>query len=97
MSDMKFDISDFVPTLTEQSVKESVAKRFVMRRKELKLTQKQVASRSGVSYATVRRFEQSGDVSFASMLALARVIDCLADFEELFSRQKITNLRDYRK
>lgn len=94
---MKFDISDFVPTVTEQSVKQSVAKRFVLRRKELKLTQKQVASRSGVSYATVRRFEQSGNVSFASLLALARVIDCLADFDALFCQQKILDLRNYRR
>ena len=97
MSTMKFDISDFVSTLTEQSEKESVAKRFVLRRKELKLTQKQLAARSGVSYATVRRFEQSGNVSFAALLAMARVIDCLADFEELFAHQKITDLKDYRK
>lgn len=94
---MKFDISDFVPTVTEQSVKQSVAKRFVLRRKELKLTQKQVASRSGVSYATVRRFEQSGNVSFASLLALARVIDCLADFDALFCQQQILDLRNYRR
>lgn len=91
-----FDISDFVPTVTEQSVTDNLVNRFVERRKELKLTQKALALRSGVSYASIRRFEKTGEISLTSLVKLARAIDCLVDFNELFKHEKITNLKDYR-
>lgn len=47
----KFDISDFVDTITEASITEKLIKRVKLRRKELKYTQKELAKRSGVSYA----------------------------------------------
>lgn len=47
----KFDISDFVDTITEASITEKLIKRVKLRRKELKYTQKELAKRSGVNYA----------------------------------------------
>lgn len=90
----KFDISQFIDTITEQSVTEGIVVRFVKRRKELKISQKELAIRSGVSYASIRRFEKSGDVSLCSLIKLAHAIDCLVDFEELFKNQKIASLKD---
>ncbi len=91
-----FDISTFVNVLTEEAVLEGVVKRIKLRRKELKLTQKKLAERSGVSYASLCRFEQTGEISLASLLKIANVMDCLNDFEGLFSTPKITNLKEYR-
>lgn len=90
----RFDISDFVNVQTIQSTLGSLTDRVKERRKELKLSQKLLAQKSGVSYASLRRFESTGDIAFVSLLKIARVLNCLEDFNALFSRKIITNLKD---
>ncbi len=89
-----FDISEFVPTLTEQSVIADIVQRVKRRRKELKFTQKELASRSGVSLGSVRRFERTGEISLGSLVKIGRAINCLADFERLFATVQVTSLKD---
>jgi len=91
----RFDISEFVDTETEQSVLADLVKRERQRRKELRLTQKALSVRSGVSYASIRRFESTGDISLSSLFKIGNAIGCLPDFNELFKSKKITNLKDY--
>ena len=92
-----FDISGFIPTITEKATADDLVKRFKARRKERKLSQKLLAKSSGVSYASVRRFEQSGEISLRSLIKLANAIGCLADFEALFKREIITSVKDYKR
>lgn len=92
----RFDISDFVDTITEASITEKLIKRVKLRRKELKYTQQELAKRSGVSYASIRRFETTGDISLASLIKIAHAMNCLEDFNNLFKYEQITNLKDYK-
>lgn len=92
----KFDISDFVNTPTIQSTLVSLTDRVKARRKELKLSQKLLAQKSGVSYASVRRFESTGDIAFVSLLKIASGLNCLEDFDALFDNKIITNLKDFK-
>lgn len=92
----RFDIREFVPMLTEQSVLSDLVKRFKLRRKEAGLTQKELAVRSGVSLGSVRRFETTGEISLSSLVKIGHAIDCLQDFELLFHSAKITDLKDFR-
>lgn len=89
-----FDISDFVNTPTIQSTLASLTERVKQRRKELKLSQKLLAQKSGVSYASVRRFESTGDIALVSLLKIASALNCLEDFNALFGNKIITNLKD---
>lgn len=91
----KYDINNFVHTLTEQSVLSGIVERVKERRKELKFSQKELAKRSGVSYASIRRFESTGEISFNSLLKIASVLNALADFCTLFSCEIVTNLKEY--
>ena len=90
----RFDISDFVNVQTIQSTLVSLTERVKERRKDLKLSQKLLAQKSGVSYASLRRFESTGDIALVSLLKIARVLNCLEDFNALFSNKIITNLKD---
>jgi len=90
-----FDISVFVNAETEQSVLAELVKRERQRRKDLRLSQKEMAVRSGVSYASIRRFEATGEISLSSLLKIGSVMDCLSDFNGLFKNKIITNLKDY--
>jgi len=97
MSTMKkkkiIDISDFVGVETIQVVTHNLMNRFKLRRKESRMTQRLLSQMSGVSYASVRRFETSGDISFASLLKLSEALGLLSEFNQLFSRPIIKDIR----
>ena len=88
-----FDISDFVDVLTVDKVQRELVERVKKRRKELKITQKELARRTLMSYASIRRFEQTGNISFYSLLQIARELNCLEDFNLLFSKEIILDIR----
>ena len=90
-----FDIGQFVNTLTEQSVVNRLVERVKKKRKQMKLSQKQLSQKSGVTYASIRRFETTGEISLSSLLKIAHALDSLKDFENIFKGQAITSLKDY--
>ena len=93
----KFDIGQFVNTLTEQSVVNGIVERAKKKRKQMKISQRELSQKSGVTYASIRRFESTGEISLTSLLKIAHALDALKDFENLFKGQAITSLKDYRK
>jgi len=90
---IKYDISTFAPVVTEQTVKVDLIKRVKKRRKELGLTQRALSQRSGVSYASIRRFETQGDISLHALLRIGSVMNSLEDFNALFSRPMVNDIR----
>lgn len=90
----KFNINQFVEVITPQSMAQKLAEKEKISRKQMKLTQKELSVRSGVSYASVRRFEISGEISLFSLLKIANVLGVLEDFNALFTRKAITSLKD---
>lgn len=69
---------------TPHDVQMELAKRARERRLLLNITQAELAKRSGVPLASVRRFETSGEISLRSFLALALVLEELKEVAELF-------------
>ena len=92
----KIDISSFVKVLTEQSVTNEIVKNVKLRRKELGYSQLELSKRSGVSFGSIKRFETTGDISLSSLLKIANAVGSLSDFEKLFNRKIITNLKDFK-
>ena len=68
--------------------------RVIARRKELKIFQKDLAFKSGVSYGSIRKFETTGEISLKSIIQIAKVLNSLEDFNKLFVYTQITNLKD---
>lgn len=92
----KFDLSAFVNALTEEKVTKDLVDRVKERRKELKISQKELSTRTLVSYGSIRRFENSGQISLTSLIRIANALNCLSDFNLLFKTKQITNLKDYK-
>ena len=69
LSNNDFVLDDFNP----RSIAKNIAKRLKQRRIELNLTQQELASKSGVSYGSVKRFETKFDISLKSLLMIAVV------------------------
>lgn len=64
------------------------------RRIALNLTQSDLANRSGVPLATLKRFEQTGQVSLAALLQVASALDALDSFTVLFPPPELRTLDD---
>ena len=58
-------INLYQKTWTE--INNDIAQKIVRLRKRKKITQKQLAARSGVSLGSLKRFEQSGEISLQSL------------------------------
>ncbi|MCL2367011.1 MAG: helix-turn-helix domain-containing protein [Oscillospiraceae bacterium] len=54
-------------------------------RKARKLSMRRLSEMSAVSYGSMKRFEQTGEISLKSLLKIAIVLDCADTFEELFA------------
>jgi len=57
-------------------------------RKELKMSQSELAQRANVSLGSYKRFETSGHVSLDSLLKIAFILGKLGDFETVFQSNK---------
>ena len=69
----------FLPK-TSTDIMQELKIKFKERRKSLGYTQTELATRSGVSLGSLKRFEGSGQISLESLLKLALVLECLEDF-----------------
>jgi len=76
----------FLPK-TPNEIMEELKIKLKTKRKELKITQKELANRSGVSLGSIKRFETSGQISLESLLKLALVLECLDDFNNLCNKE----------
>ena len=71
-----------------------IARRMQKKRKTNKLTQKQLAQKSGVSLGSVKRFERLGEISLSSLVKIAFVLDCEDDFDALFARKEYRSIQE---
>ncbi|MCK4607986.1 MAG: helix-turn-helix transcriptional regulator [Gammaproteobacteria bacterium] len=69
-------------------IMQELALRAKTRRLIMRLTQAGLANRAGVSLGSLKRFERQGFISLESLLKLARVLDCLEDFERLLQEKE---------
>lgn len=53
-------------------------------RKRKKLSQEKLSEKSGVSLGSVKRFENSGEISLSSLIKIAIALNCEDDFVQLF-------------
>ncbi len=58
------------------------------------MTQAELASRSGMSLSSYKRFEQTVEIAFSSLCRVADILDSLEDIEALFSRKEYTSIQE---
>ena len=59
-----------------------------------KITQKQLAARSGVSLGSLKRFEQSGEISLQSLTKIAIALDVENELEDLFNNVPFASIEE---
>lgn len=75
-------------------VLEDLAHRVATRRKEVGLTQLQLAEKSGVSLGSIKRFERLHQISLASLVNIAFALHCESDFAQLFAQKHYASIED---
>lgn len=87
----------FVITLEQRTaadVANELADRVRARRKSRGFTQNQMAKKAGMSFASYRRFEQTGQIALQSLINIAIALGCEDDFDGLFSQQSYSSIEE---
>ena len=72
----------------------NIAVREKQKRRSRKLTQSELSARSGVSLASLKRFEQTGEISFVSLIKIADVLGEKEAFEALFAEKEYQSIQE---
>lgn len=78
---------------TPKEVMILLSKNVAALRKEQNFTQKELSEKSGVAYASIRKFERTGIISLESLLKISNTLDRLAEFESLLLPDEMEGLK----
>ncbi len=81
---------DFNPV----AIAKNICKQFKFRRLELNITQAELASKSGVSLGSIKRFETTAEISLKHLLMIALVVGSSDEFLLLFNRKNYKSIAD---
>lgn len=79
---------------TWAEINNDIAQKIVRLRKRKKITQKQLAARSGVSLGSLKRFEKSGEISLQSLTKIAIALDVENELEDLFNNVPFASIEE---
>ena len=60
-----------------------LSKNIIALRKQEKMSQRELSERSGVAYASIRKFESTGIISLEPLLKICEALNRLTDFESI--------------
>ncbi len=78
---------------TSKEIGLEIAHNLKKTRKHRKLSQTELAARSGVSYGSLKRFEQTGEISLQSLLKIAVILNEATPFSDLLKTTEITSIQ----
>lgn len=70
---------------TPEEINMQVATNMKNLRKRRKITQKRLSELTGVSYASIKRFEETGNINFISLTKIAIELDAIDGIKSLFT------------
>ena len=82
----------FLDEYNPDAILKNIAKKVKKNRLELNLSQYALAIRSGVSLGSLKRFEQTAEISLKSLVMLAVVLGTTEEFGLLFSGKKYQSI-----
>lgn len=79
---------------TPREIDKLIAERIRNIRKRRKISQKKLSEKSGVSLGSVKRFEQSGEISFISLTKIAIALELDSELEHLFEEVPFLSIEE---
>ena len=79
---------------TPKEINTAIAERVKNIRKRKKISQIELSKKSGVSFGSVKRCEQTGEISLTSLVKISIALDISDELEELFSEVKPQSIEE---
>lgn len=71
-----------------------LSKNIITLRKQEKMSQRELSERSGVAYASIRKFELTGIISLEPLLKICEALKRLTDFESILLPSDMKRRKD---
>ena len=81
---------------TPSEINKELALRIKRIRKRKKITQKNLAEKCNVSYGSLKKFEQTGEISLISLTKIAMELGIVNDIKNLFTKVPYESLEEIR-
>jgi transcriptional regulator with XRE-family HTH domain len=75
----------------------ALAERVKLSRLAENFSRKSLAERSGVSEASIKRFETTGEIALLALLKLAYALGSMQEFDKVFAPKEIISIKDITK
>lgn len=79
---------------TAGEIANEIVMRLRKRRKQMKLSQKKLAEKSGVSLGSIKRFETVKEIAFTSLIKLTIALELENEWETLFTQKQYSSIED---
>ena len=80
---------------TAEELDLKLAQRIRNIRKRRSISQEKLASMSGVSYGSVKRFESTGQISLLSLTKIAMALDIADELRNIFSQVPYRDIKEH--
>lgn len=70
---------------TAEEINQELANRVRNIRKRRKISQEELSQKSGVSYGSIKRFENTGMISLLSLTRIAIALGCTEEIKKIFT------------
>ncbi|MBL6469115.1 MAG: helix-turn-helix domain-containing protein [Mogibacterium sp.] len=79
---------------TAEELNQKLAERVRNIRRRRSISQQKLADMSGVSYGSIKRFEQTGQISLLSLTRIAMALDIAGDMRNLFTEVPYRDIQE---
>lgn len=79
---------------TAEELDQKLAQRVRNIRKRRSISQEKLASMSGVSYGSIKRFEMTGKISLLSLTKIAMALDIAGELKDIFTNVPYKDIQE---
>ena len=79
---------------TSEEITMMVADHTKRLRKRLKISREKLSEMSGVSYGSIKRFEETGNISLLSLTKIAMALDTSNDIKRIFAEVPYNSIQE---
>lgn len=80
--------------LSPREIQNQIAENLKVKRKVKKISQQELSVISGVSYGSIKRFENNGEISLQSLVKIAMALGCEEELLNLFKMNEYASIQE---
>ena len=84
----------FEDLFTPHDIQMHIADNLKKKRKEANLRQEELSNKANVSFGSLKRFENKGEISLKSLIKIAIALKCENELYELFTKKKYNSIEE---